>query len=41
MLGAYAQSSPPVPQACDNSLKAAALVHGPLVESLGSYSLCN
>lgn len=33
------QTYPPIPQACDSNLRAAALVHTPLVECLNAYSM--
>ncbi|KAI0666005.1 hypothetical protein C8Q78DRAFT_1083561 [Trametes maxima] len=35
----FATCTPPIPQACDSNLRAAALVHTPLVECLNAYSV--
>ncbi|KAI0823429.1 hypothetical protein BC628DRAFT_1450923 [Trametes gibbosa] len=35
----FASCVPTIPQACDSNLRAAALVHGPLVECLNAYSM--
>ncbi|KAI9067327.1 hypothetical protein FKP32DRAFT_1620595 [Trametes sanguinea] len=39
MAGSFATADPPIPQACDSNLCAAALLHTPLVECLNAYSL--
>ncbi|KAI0694985.1 hypothetical protein C8T65DRAFT_666138 [Cerioporus squamosus] len=39
MAKGFTMSYPPVPQACDSNLRAAALVHTPLVECLNAYAM--